>query len=211
VGRVPQADSAMEEAVQTGASLPELDKAKQFLAFRAAARDPAGAGIPAAQVQEVLEKEPHNLVALALSGVLSERQGDLAQAAKTYEQILAEYPKFSPAMRQLAFIYAKQTGNDAKAYELAEKAKSAFPDDLDLARTLGILAYRKAEYRESVRLLRDSSRKFDNDGELSYYLGMDYYQLKQRKESKESLQRALALNVPSPMDGEAKRVLAELK
>jgi hypothetical protein len=59
--------------------------------------------------------------------------------------------------------------------------------------------------------LRDSSRKFDNDGELSYYLGMDYYQLKERNESKKSLQRALALNVPSSMAGEAKRVLGELK
>jgi tetratricopeptide (TPR) repeat protein len=211
VGRVSQADSAMEEAVEAGASLPELDKAKQFQAFRATAKDPAATSVTAAQVHSVLEKDPHYLPALTLSGILSERQGDLTQATKTYEQILAEYPKFSPAMRQLAFIYAKQSGNEAKAYELAEKAKSAFPDDLDLARMLGILAYRKAEYRESVRLLRDSSKKFDNDGELSYYLGMDYYQLKQRKESKESLQRALALNVPSPMDGEAKKVLAELK
>jgi hypothetical protein len=40
---------------------------------------------------------------------------------------------------------------------------------------------------------------------------MDYYQLKQRNNSKESLQHAVDLNVPSPLASEAKRVLGELK
>ncbi|HUD47947.1 MAG TPA: tetratricopeptide repeat protein [Candidatus Baltobacteraceae bacterium] len=211
VGRLSSADSAMEDAVNAGAALANLDQAKQFLAFRAAAKDPSGAAISVEKVQAVLDKDPHYLPAMALSGLLSERQGDYAKATKTYEQILAEYPQFTPAMRQLTFIYAQPSGDQAKAYDLGEKARAAFPDDLELARTVGILAYRKAEYRESVRLLRDSARKFDNDGELSYYLGMDYYQLKQGADSKKSLQRALALNVPPPMAGEAKRVLGELK
>jgi tetratricopeptide (TPR) repeat protein len=210
-GRAPQADAAMEDAVKAGAALPNLDEAKQFLAFRAAAKDPAGTTISAPQVQAVLDKDPHYLPALALSGLLYERRGNYPQAAKTYEQILADYPLFTPAMRQLAFIYARNSADEAKAYELGEKARAAFPDDLNLARTLGILAYRRAEYQRSAQLLRRSSEKFDNDGELFYYLGMDYYQLKQRNESKKSLQRAIALNVPSPMAGEAKRVLGELK
>lgn len=211
VGRLTEADAAMEDAVSAGASLPNLDQATQFLAFRAAATNTAGTAISSAQVQAVLDKDPHYLPALALSGLLSERQGDYPQATKTYEQILADYPQFAPAMRQLAFIYTQHPGNEAKAYELGEKARAAFPNDLELARTLGILAYQKAEYRQSARLLRDSSLKFDTDGELFYYLGMDYYQLKERNESKKSLQRALALNVPSSMAGEAKRVLGELK
>ncbi len=211
VGRVPEADAAMKEAAQAGDSLPNPDPAKQFLAFRAALNDPAGAALSSAQIQAVLDKDPHYLPALALSGLLSERQGDYAQAAKTYEQILAAYPQFTPAMRQLAFIYGRPGGDDAKAYELGEKAGAAFPDDLDLARMMGVLAYRKGDYQRSVRLLRRSTQKFDNDGELSYYLGMDYFQLKQPAESKKSLQRALALNVPPPLDGEAKRVLGQLK
>jgi tetratricopeptide (TPR) repeat protein len=210
-GRAPEADAAMENAAQAGASLPNLDQAKQFLAFRAAAKNPAGTEISSAQVQAVLDKDPHYLPALALSGLLSERQGDNAQATKTYEQILVDYPQFAPAMRQLTFIYAQHSGDEAKAYELGEKARATFPDDLDLARTLGILAYRRADYQRSVQLLRHSSQKFDNDGELFYYLGMDYYQLKQGNDSKKTLQRAVALNVPPPLAGEAKRVLGELK
>jgi tetratricopeptide (TPR) repeat protein len=210
-GRLDQADAAMEDAVKAGAALPNLGQAKQFQAFRAAATNPAAGTISAAQAQAVLEKDPHYLPALALSALLSERQGDTAQATKTYEQILAEYPQFGPAMRQLALIYSQHSGDETKAYELGGKARSYFPDDLDLARTLGILAYKKGAYQRSVQLLRDSAPKFPNDGELLYYLGMDYYQLKQRNNSKESLQHAVDLNVPSPLASEAKRVLGELK
>jgi tetratricopeptide (TPR) repeat protein len=211
VGRLAQADAAMEDAVKAGDSLPTLDQAKQFLAFREAAQNPAASALSGSQAEAALDKDPHYLPALALSGLVSESQGDSAQATKTYEQILADYPQFAPAMRQLAFIYSQHPGDEGKAFELGEKARAAFPDDLDLARMLGILAYRRADYQRSVQFLRHSSQKFGSDGELFYYLGMDYYQLKQPNESKKSLQRAVALNVASPMAGEAKRVLGELK
>jgi tetratricopeptide (TPR) repeat protein len=210
-GRLDQADDAMNEALKAGGALPTLDQAKQFQAYRAAAKDPAASAISAGQIKAVLDKNPHYLPALALSGILSERQGDTAQAAKTYEQILSEYPQFAPALRQLVFIYSQHSGDESKAYELGEKARAAYPDDLDLAKALGILAYRKGDYQRSLQLLRDSSRKFGNDGELLYYLGMDYYQLKQSAESKRTLQRSVSLNLPSPLASEAKRVLAELK
>jgi tetratricopeptide (TPR) repeat protein len=211
VGRLPEADAAMSEAVQAGASLPNLDQAKQFQAFRAAATDPAANPIPADQIKSALDKDPHFLPALALSGILLEKHGDITQATKTFEQILAEYPKFTPAMRELAIIYARNNGDVSKAYELGEKARTTFQDDLDLARTLGILAYRKGEFQRSKSLLEQSAQKFDNDGEVSYYLGMDSYQLKRPTETKRYLKQAVALNVPSPMSDDAKKVLGELK
>ncbi|HEY3856240.1 MAG TPA: tetratricopeptide repeat protein [Verrucomicrobiae bacterium] len=210
-GRLPKADGAMDLAVQGGASFPKLEQAKQFQAYRAAATDPSANAIPADQIKSVLDKDPHYLPALALLGIQAENRGDAAQATKTYEQILTDYPKFAPAMRQLALIYAKNSGDASKAYDLAEKAKATFPNDPELSRTLGILAYRKAEYQRSVTYLRQNAQKLDSDGELSYYLGMDYYNLKQTKESKQYLKKAVALNVPAPMVDDAKKVLAELK
>jgi tetratricopeptide (TPR) repeat protein len=210
-GRVTQADAAMEKAVKAGAALPTLEQAKQFQAFSAAAKDPAASGISSAQVQAALAKDPHYLPALALSGLLSERRGDTAQAITTCQQILSQYPQFAPAMRQLTFIYAQQSGDLAKAFDMGQKARAYLPDDFELARTLGIVAYKTGEYQRSLQLLRDNSSKFPNDGELMYYLGMDYYQLKKRDESRKTLQRALALNVPAALAGEANRVLSELK
>jgi tetratricopeptide (TPR) repeat protein len=210
-GRLRDADAAMNEAVKAGASLPTLDQANQFLAYRAAANDPAHSEVSMAQAKTALEKDPHFLPAEMLCGLLAEQQGDYKQASQTYEQILSDYPKFTPAMRQLALIYTSHSGDVSKAYDLAEKARAAYPDDLLVTKTLGILAYRKADYERSTQLLREVARKNDTDGELLYYLGMDYYQLKQPTKSKQSLQRALALNVPDPMAAEAHKTLAQLK
>ena len=46
---------------------------------------------------------------------------------------------------------------------------------------------------------------------MKYYLGMAQYHLKKRTESKQSLQRALDLSLPSELANEARRTLAELK
>ena len=49
------------------------------------------------------------------------------------------------------------------------------------------------------------------DAELMYNLGMVQYHLKNRVESKTSLQRALDLNLSGTQAVEARRILAELK
>ncbi len=91
------------------------------------------------------------------------------------------------------------------------KARESFPEDSRLARALGILAYRQKDYSRSAQLLSESARKADGDAEALYYLGMAQYQLKQRAQSKETLQRALALNVQPALADEARRALKELK
>jgi tetratricopeptide (TPR) repeat protein len=211
VGRSADADTAMNDVANSGASQPLVDQAKQFQAYRAAAKDPSHSPISSAQVKTVLDKDPHYLPALMLSGLLSEQQQDFKQAGQTYEQILTEYPKFTPAMRQLALLYTWHSGDETRAYELANKARADYPDDMELARTLGVLAYRNAEYSRSAQLLSDSAPQYDKDGELLYYLGMDYYKLKRPQDSKQALRKALALNIPSTMADDAKKVIAELK
>jgi tetratricopeptide (TPR) repeat protein len=211
VGRLSDADATMNDVVNAAPSSSDAYQAKQFLAFRSAASNPAHSTISDAQIRAALDKDPHYLPALMLSGLLSEQKSDYKQAGKTYEQILSEYPKFTPAMRQLALLYTWHSGDEARAYELGDKARVAYPDDLELARTLGILAYRRAEYQRSAQLLSDSSRQFNNDGQLFYYLGMDYYRLKAPEKSKQTLQRAIALNIPSGLAADAKKVLGELK
>jgi tetratricopeptide (TPR) repeat protein len=146
-----------------------------------------------------------------VSALLLEQQGDYKDAEKTYTQVLNDYPHFTPAMRQLAILYTQHSENNTLAYELAEKARSAFPDDLELERALGILAYRRADYTRSVDLLRDTAPKFPSDGELIYYLGMDFYKLKRNSQARQNLERALALSLPTQQTDEARRVLAELK
>jgi hypothetical protein len=60
-------------------------------------------------------------------------------------------------------------------------------------------------------LLTEAEEKQSGDAELVYYLGMTQYQLKDKAESKASLQRALALNLSGVQADDAKKKLIELK
>jgi hypothetical protein len=59
--------------------------------------------------------------------------------------------------------------------------------------------------------LNQSAQKKQNDAELLWYQGMDYYGLNQNAAAKTALERAVQLKLPPNLDTEARRVLALLK
>jgi tetratricopeptide (TPR) repeat protein len=207
VGHLADADAAMSGAVRYGQSFPKLNDAKQFLALRSAADSPADAQKWSDQVQKILDQQPNYLPAAMVSALLHQSQGDDKAAAQIYLQALAQFPFFTPAMRALALIAVSHSEDDPQAYEWALKAQPNLPGDRPFQRALGILAYRHSDYSRSAELLSLGA----DDGEALYYLGMDYYYLRQLSDSKRTLTRALTLNVPSSFATDARRVLAELK
>jgi tetratricopeptide (TPR) repeat protein len=142
-----------------------------------------------------------------VAGVAAEAGGDFKAAQNDYARALEIYPSFVAGARQLAILDGKHFPEDAKGYAWAEKARNAYPDDFDVARSLGILSFFQAKYSRSTELLEETVAKSHDDGELYYYLGMDYYQLKRNREGKQALGRALALKISDTMAVEAKRVL----
>ena len=210
VGKFAEARAAMQSALQTGAPFDKLNDAKQFLDVTAAYSSP-GQAQAAARVQQVLQADPGYAPAVMASGLIQEQQGRGKEAELSCEKVLAAYPLFVPATRQLAILYARDGNNDAKAYDYAVKAAQAYGDDADLAKVMGLVEYRRKHYTESLRSLNQSARKKPDDAELFWYLGMDHYQLKQNAEAKKALQQAVALKLPSAdMTTEANRVLGLL-
>jgi len=213
VGRVDAADVAMEKAAQAGNSLTNSDQARQFLALRAAAKDPSQAEASSALVKQILEKDPNNVPALMVSAAISEHRGQINDAKQTWEKALSIYPLFAPAMRELALTlsHSQLAEDQNKAYELAEKARTSLRDDLELAKTLGVLAYNHNDWNKSLLYLRQSSEQSTNDAVLLYYMGRDYDKLKRHKESTNALQRALALGLAENLAGEARTILQAKK
>jgi tetratricopeptide (TPR) repeat protein len=210
LGRITEAEAAM----QTPALAPGFGRAaeaKRFLEMAAATTNLTRAAQSLADLRQTLAAEPDYVPALFLSALLDEQQGRYKEAAARYDRILARYPLFAPATRNLALLCAERLGQDTKAFTLAAKARESFPEDARVARTLGILAYRQKDYSRSAELLLESIRNTDNDAEAFCYLGLAQHQLKQPAASQQALQRALALNVQPPLANEARRVLAELK
>ena len=210
VGNVAEARASMQSALQATTPFDKRADAAQFLDVTELYSNPAQPQA-AARVQKALQADPAYAPALMASGLIQEQQGHAADAEQTYEKVLAVYPLFGPALRQASILYARDPANDTKAYDYARKALTAFPDDADLAKAVGLLEYRRKNYSKSLQSLNQSAQKKQNDAELLWYQGMDYYGLNQNAAAKTALERAVQLKLPPNLDTEARRVLALLK
>jgi tetratricopeptide (TPR) repeat protein len=212
MGQVPEAETAMRGALQTGGAFAEADEVRRFLLLTALAANFSQNGSAAAQVEAILKSEPDYAPALIAMAGINEQKNDVSAARQNYLKVLSRYPNFAPAQRRLAILCAENIENDPQAYEFASKARTAYPDDPAVAKSLGIILYNQAEYARAERILKESADKLTADSEVLYYLGMAQYHLKKPLEVKKSLQKALTLNnLPSKFVQETKRVLAELK
>lgn len=210
-GKVADAKGAMENALQIQPAFADADNAKRFLQMIALVENPAQAVAAESQVAGILKTMPNYLPAMMVGATIAEQKSDIKTAQETYENILKIYPDFAPAQRRLAILYVKDSDNDTKAYPLAVKARIAFPTDATVAETLGIIICRQGDYARADSLLLESAQQLTQDPELFYYLGTAQFHLKQNKESKTALQRALALNLPDAQAADARQMLAELK
>jgi tetratricopeptide (TPR) repeat protein len=209
MGEEGPARLALQRAVDaTAADFPEKDEARQRLALLAIDVGAGNLGVRT-ELENYLRKQPNDPAALMRLGEVQQRDGAVDQAVKTYEKVVAENPLHPPATRQLTLLYGQLSTDSAKAYELATKARQAYPGDPDIAKTLGILNYRRGFYPQSVELLKEAAAKRKDDPEVPYYLGELYRQLKQYTECKEVLERALTLNLPPGLADDARRALAD--
>ncbi len=224
VGRVAAAETAMHRAVDLaagggpaaadgGAGQPfaRLDEARRFLDMAALAADPAQAAAAADRIDAALKADPADVPALMAKAAADEQRADLASARRGYGLALARYPDFVPAKRRLAILDAESGSDQQKIYDWALSARQAYPGDADVAKALGIISYRRGEFARAEPLLRESLVARTADAELMYYLGMAQDRMQQRARAKETLQRALALNLRSDLAQEARRALAAQK
>jgi tetratricopeptide (TPR) repeat protein len=208
MGEEGPARLALQKAVDATADFPEKDEARQRLALLAIDVGTGNAGVRT-ELENYLRKWPNDPVATVRLAEIQQRDGAVDQAVKTYEKVVADNPLNAPATRQLALLYGQLSTDSAKAYELATKARQAYPDDPVIAKTLGILNYRRGFYPQAVELLKQATAKRKDDPELLYYLGEVHHQLKQWGECKGVLERALTLNLSPGLADDAKRALAD--
>ena len=201
----------MQKVLPADPKFAESDGVKRFLALADAFTSPSKVQVAAGQAQKILEGDAKYVPAIMVSGTAKEWAGNFQGARDDYKNALDVLPRFVPAARQLAILDAKHFKEDASGYALAEKARTAYPDDPEVAESLGILSYYQAKYSKSAQLLQESISNGKSDGELYFCLGMDYYKLKENKESRQALKQALTMNIPDKQATEAKQRLAELK
>jgi tetratricopeptide (TPR) repeat protein len=211
VGKVAEAENAMRSALHSRTNFSRTQAANQFLDMVHLVGDPAALSQATARIQDALKADAGYVPALMAAALAWERRGDYAEAKTLYEQVLKRYPQFTPATRNLAILYTNHLDDNQKGYEMASKARRALPDDVELTRAMGKLAYRRGEYQYAAQLLKEVEQKQAADAETYFYLGLTQSRLKQKAESTASLRQALAMNLNTKLAEEAKRVLAEQK
>ena len=208
LGEEEPARLALQKAADAVKDFPQKDEARRRLTLLAIPVGTANAAVRT-ELENYLRQTPNDPAALMRLAEIQQRDGAVDQAVRTYEKLVADNPLYAPATRQLALLYGQLSTDTAKAYELVNKARQASPDDPDIAKTLGILNYRRAYYPQSLELLKEAAAKRKEDPQVLYYLGEVYHQLKQYSECKETLERALTLNLSPGLADDARSALAE--
>jgi predicted Zn-dependent protease len=210
LGMVAQAQAAWQNALAANLSAAQADQARRNLDMIALAAAPAQAAANA-RIAEVLKSEPDDAPALMARAVASEFSSDPATAEQAAEKVLDHYPDFTPAQELLARLYVAEPAKLDRAYALATKVHDTLPDDPEGAKILGIALVQRGDYGHAVNLLKQSVLTLSSDPEAFYYLGDAQYHLKNRTDSKASLQQALALKLSGQPAESARQMLSELK
>jgi tetratricopeptide (TPR) repeat protein len=210
LGQVDTAQTTAQRvlALQPAASLAAT--VREFAEWIVLPSRPQEITAAASRITTRLQQRPDDVPALLANARLLEQQGNFKGAREAYERVFQRYPLFTPAHKPLALLLSDRLNEQAAAYEQATKARTAFPNDPEVARLLGRLAYQRGEFSRAAQLLLECAPAFPADGELFHLLGIAQFRMKQ-KESKATLTKALSLAPDSPLAPEARRLLAELK
>jgi putative PEP-CTERM system TPR-repeat lipoprotein len=210
VGKTSEAQAALQSALNLNLPAAQAAQARRIFDLIGLAANPAQAAAAGARIADILKSEPDDVPALMARAAACEFKTDAAGAEQAGEKILERYPDFTPAQKQLARLYATDPAKLDRAYALASKARETFPDDPALAKIAGVILVQRGDYSRAVNLLKQSAAKINTDAEVFYYLGSAQFHLKNRTESKASLQQALALKLSGPPAEAAKQMLSEL-
>jgi tetratricopeptide (TPR) repeat protein len=209
-GKTNEAQETMRR-VANGAQGADRAGATLFLSMTAVDSSDTIPANAESEVTKALATQPDYTPALMAKAALSLQKGDITEAGTIYNAVLKKWPDFAPAEKHLAAIYANDTNNANKAYELANKARRAMPDDPDLARTLGVLSFQRKDYSRAIQLLQESEGKKPLDGKSLFALGMAHFQLGHKSDAKKDLDRALAAGIPDDLTKQAKETIATLE
>ena len=157
-----------------------------------------------------LNAHPDDAGALAVLGMLEESRGNLQQAEAYYRQSLEIQPQQPIAANNLAYRMLENGENVDVALTLAQTARQGMPDSPTTADTLAWAYYHKGTYGFARDLLESAVKAEPDNAALQYHLGMVYDKLRDTKEARTHLNKAISLAPSSPTATDAHTALIGL-
>jgi Flp pilus assembly protein TadD len=164
-----------------------------------------------ADFEEAARQQKKPVAAKTILGMILSLQNRHDEARKRYEEALALDPRAAVAANNLAYDYADRGERLDEALALAQTAKAQLPDSWATNDTLGWIYYKKGLASLAVSTLQQGAGQAPTNPTLHYHLGLAYLKNGDRKQARESLERALKLNPQFASADDAKRVLSTIK
>ncbi len=164
-----------------------------------------------AHYKQVIQRQPGQAPPYILAGDIQLRRGAFDQARSYYEQAARQSPDSIVAQHSLARLWGEEGSNLDEALTLMQGLQRKFPDDPNLADTLGWIYYGKGIYPAALSQLRRSVEQQPRNALFHYHLGMIYEKMGKAELSRKSLEAALRLGLNSPRwETEAQTALNQL-
>ena len=146
-----------------------------------------------AVLTEGLKHFPQNRDILFLRGSRFSQSGNIQNAVKDMEQILANNSKDGEALRFLTDLHIKRNDWD-QAETLARKALTLRPNSGSLLSALGLALFQKGKWEAALKYLRRAFASGNRAGIVAGYLGEIYYKRNDLEKSRFFFEKAALLS-----------------
>jgi tetratricopeptide (TPR) repeat protein len=127
-------------------------------------------------------------------GVVAERSGEHAQAARHFQACLRLDDNYAPALNYLGYMWAERGENLAEAETYIRRALGQDPDSAAYLDSLGWVLYQQGRFHEALPLLEQASRlSTAPDPTIEEHLGDVLDKLGRRAEALEAWERAVSM------------------
>jgi Tfp pilus assembly protein PilF len=154
---------------------------------------------------------PKEITFYQLAGDIYMRKQDWDRAKQQYGKVLEIQPENPLASNNLAYVMLQQGGNVDIAFQMAQTARKKFPDNANIADTLGWAFYHKHVYTSAINLFKEAVKKEPDSALYNYHLGLAYAKTGQAGLAKQQLDRVVKIKPNFPEVDELRRALAEAK
>ncbi|HST29293.1 MAG TPA: tetratricopeptide repeat protein [Chthoniobacterales bacterium] len=204
MGNTDQARAALQKAVRTESDFSGKEEAQKRLAQLENSSSKEG---PAGQVASK-SGESNDLVALLREADSSEKQGDSAKAASTYERAFRVNPKLANTALKVAQLNSGPLHQPGKALEFARKARDLAPNDPKIGAAVGRIALQCEKFDWAYSLLQESTLRTAGDPAVLHDFAMANYALGKVSDARRIMQQAMGANPGAAESEDGKRFLA---
>ena len=146
---------------------------------------------------QTVDHPPDSLMRQLNQALSLNEHGDRQHAMTLTLQLLAQNPKFAPAIK-LKGMLLEESGQTVEADAAYQEALKLAPNDPDLLLKTGISKLHAGDRDQAIKLLQHCTRILPGDGEAQYYLAQAYHLNGQEKLALAAIRQCLKAEPDNP-------------